>query len=281
MDASNIIKSVVGVVVILIIITVVAIPIIGDMQSSTETVKVQGNGVTVDIMSSSVEIEDTMSGIYIDGQEYLKMRDNNEDDLMIISDSFVIFNQDQELAGYYGDSVFYGKSAEDFKIENGVLHYQGDVVSESTWCYAVVQGEVGEKAVFCGNSVGYGTWGKVGPVDYGGGTALFASLGGNGLRFVNVRTVDHDGSTDTLYGNGKTMISANVTPDVDSYSISVSYTAVGEVFSGLIGFLIVDSEYTVTTTNDDAAIEMIGLMPIIMVAGAVIATIGLFMRSRS
>lgn len=281
MDASNIIKSVVGMVMILIIITVVAIPIIGDMQSSTETVKVQGNGVTVDIMSSSVEFEDTTDRIYIDGQEYFKMRINHEDDLMIISDSFVIFNQGQSLAGYYGGDVFYAKDAVDFKIENGKLYYQGDVVSESTWCYAVVQGEVGEKAVFYGNSVDYGTWGKVGPVDYGGGTALFASLGGNGLRFANVCTVNQDGSTDTLYGNGKTMISANVTPGVDSYSISVSYTAVGEWFPSLTGFLIVDSEYTVTTTNDDAAIEMIGLMPIIMVAGAVIATIGLFMRSRS
>lgn len=278
MDTGIIIKSVVGMVVILTIITVVAIPIIGGMLSSTETRMVEGDGVTIDVMSSDVSFTLSRSEITIDGQDYQTVGriDSDSDfpynNILAISDTFAIFNQSQGVGGYYGSTSFGPQDDTKFTIEDGKLMSDGEVLATSTWCYAVVNGDIGEYAVLYGKPRGE----HIGPVEYGGGEAIFATFGGSGIRYTSVSTIDGNGSIDRLYGNDRGRITVSVTPQ-DGYStIEVDYDTNG---SG--GYLLLPQEYTVTTTNDDATFEMIGLVPIIMVAGAVIATIGLFMRSRS
>lgn len=277
MDLTHILKSIIGIMVVLIIVIIAVIPIFSDLQTSTEIMMVDGDGVAVDVSSSTVTFDNLTSDIVIDGEMHDSLGERNDTKLLVVSEKFTLIYQ-SKIYVYYESAPNITYSLSDVEIENGTLLIEDEVVLESTWCYAIIQGEVGEYSVLHKYQSGWDAAIQIGPIQYDGADSMFIGFGGSGVRICHTYSIDSDGIVTDMWGRGE-LITTSTVNRYDGYSditVNSSFDA-----AGLDGWLLVDPEYTVTVTNEDSTFKMIGLLPVIMIASVMIATIGLFLSSKS
>lgn len=278
MDPTHILKSIIGIMVVLIIVIIAVIPIFNDLQTSTETMMVDGDGVAVDVSSSTVSFANPTGDIVIDGEMHDSLGERNDTKLLVVSEKFTLIH-DGDVYVYYESAPnknYYSLS--DVEIENGTLLIEDEVVLESTWCYAIIQDDVGKYSVLHRYQSGWDAAIQIGPIQYDGADSMFIGYGGSGVRICHTYSIDSDGIVTDMWGKGELITTATVNR-YDGYSditVNSSFDA-----SGLDGWLLVNPEYTVTVTNEDSTFKMIGLLPVLMIAGVIVATIGLFLSSKS
>ena len=277
MDLIHVLKSIISIMVVLIVVIIAVIPIFNDLQTSTQTMMVDGDGVAVDISSSKVSFASPSGDIVIDGKTYDNLGEQGDTKLLVLSEKFTLIHNSYVYV-YYESAPNQYCNLSDVEIENGTLLIEDEVVLESTWCYAIIQDGVGEYSVLHKYQSGWDAAIQIGPIQYDGADSMFVGYGGSGLRIYHTYSIDSDGIVTDMWGQGELNTTATVNR-YDGYSditVNSSFDA-----ASLHGWLLVDPEYTVTVTNEDSTFKMIGLLPVLMIAGVVIATIGLFLSSKS